>query len=100
MYISTPTPNEVAVNRKRISKGKKPLVEFRLITVDTKKKDTEVTMHHGTHASPRQHWRRGHWRTAPKSGKKVWIEPMLVGDETNGKIIKDYAVGHYEERRA
>jgi hypothetical protein len=25
---------------------------------------------------------------------------MLVGDETNGKIIKDYAVGHYEEMRA
>jgi hypothetical protein len=100
MYISTPTPDEVAVNRKRISKGKKPLVEFRLITVDTKKKDDEVTMPHGTHASPRQHWRRGHWRTAPKSGKKVWIDPMLVGDETNGKIIKDYAVGYYEEMRA
>ena len=100
MYISTPTPDEVAVNKKRISKGKKPLVEFRLITVDTNKKDTEVTMPHGTHASPRQHWRRGHWRTAPKSGKKVWIDPMLVGDETNGKIIKDYAVGHYEEMRA
>jgi hypothetical protein len=100
MYVSAPTPDEVAVNRKRVSKGKKPLVEFRLITVDTKKKDTEVVMHHGTHASPRQHWRRGHWRTAPKSGKQVWIDPSLVGDEKNGKIIKDYAVGHYEERRA
>jgi len=97
MYVSAPTPDEAAANRKRVNKGKKPLVEFRLITVDTKKKDTEVTMPHGTHASPRQHWRRGHWRTAPKSGKKVWIDPMLVGDETNGKIIKDYAVGHYEE---
>jgi len=23
---------------------------------------------------------------------------MLVGDEENGKIVKDYAVGHYEEK--
>jgi hypothetical protein len=98
--ISTPTKEESIINSKRVKKGKKPLIEFRLITVDTKKKDTEVVMHHGTHASPRQHWRRGHWRTAPKSGKQVWIDPILVGDEKNGKIIKDYAVGHYEERRA
>jgi hypothetical protein len=34
-----------------------------------------------------------------KSGKKVWIDPMLVGDEENGKIIKDYAVGNYKENR-
>lgn len=98
VLMSIPTPEESLINRKRISKGKKPLVEFRLITIDTKKKETEVREPHGTHASPRQHWRRGHWRTAPKSGKKVWIEPMLVGDEANGKIIKDYAVGHYERQ--
>jgi hypothetical protein len=96
--ISTPTKEESNINSKRVSKGKKPLIEFRMITIDVKKKDTEVTMPHGTHASPRQHWRRGHWRTAPKSGKKVWIDPMLVGDEQNGKIIKDYAVGHYERQ--
>ena len=98
VLISVPTPNEIATNKKRVGKGKKPLIEFRLITIDTKKKDTEATMPHGTHASPRQHWRRGHWRTAPKSGKRVWIDPMLVGDEANGKIIKDYAVGHYEKQ--
>lgn len=98
IYMDTPTPDQVAVNRKRVSKGKKPLVEFRLITIDTKKKETEVREPHGTHASPRQHWRRGHWRIAPKSGKQVWIDPMLVGDEKNGKIIKDYAVGHYERQ--
>jgi hypothetical protein len=34
-----------------------------------------------------------------KSGKKVWVDPMLVGDEKNGKIIKDYAVGKYEETK-
>jgi len=25
---------------------------------------------------------------------------MLVGDEENGRIIKDYAIGKYEERKA
>jgi hypothetical protein len=96
IYMARPTPDEVAVNRKRINKGKKPLVEFRLITIDGKKKELPTTPH-GTHASPRQHWRRGHWRTMKKSGKKVWVDPMLVGDEENGKIIKDYAVGKYDE---
>ena len=99
MYVSAPTPEEAAINRRRITKGKKPLIEFKLITVDDKKKEMR-SIPHGTHASPRQHWRRGHWRTAPKSGKKVWVEPCLVGDEANGKVIKDYAIGHYEKKEA
>lgn len=38
----------------------------------------------GTHASPRMHWRRGHFRNQPfgpqsKERKTIWIEPMLVG---------------------
>jgi hypothetical protein len=97
MYISAPTPEQIAVNKRRISKGKKPLIEFKLITIDGKKQDLP-SIPHGTHASPRQHWRRGHWRTMKKSGKKVWVDAMLVGDEANGKIIKDYAVGQYNER--
>ena len=76
--------------------GKKPLVEFRMIVIDGKA-SALPTAPQGTHASPRLHWRRGHWRTMKKSGKKVWIDPMLVGDEENGKIIKDYAVGKYDE---
>lgn len=95
-YMSVPTLEDARVNAKRIRKGKKPLVEFRLITV-TGKKSEIASMPHGNHASPRQHWRRGHWRFMKKSGKKVWVAPMLVGDEKNGKIIKDYAVGKYDE---
>lgn len=97
MLIHVPTPQEVAVNRKRMNKNKKPLIEFKLITIDGKKRELP-SVPHGTHASPRQHWRRGHWRIMSKSGKRVWVNPMLVGDEANGKIIKDYAVGNYEER--
>jgi hypothetical protein len=37
----------------------------------------------GTHASPRLHWRRGHWRNQPHGigltlRKNTWIEPTLV----------------------
>lgn len=38
---------------------------------------------HGTHASPRMHWRRGHFRNQAcgvgrKDHRQVWLEPMLV----------------------
>jgi hypothetical protein len=37
----------------------------------------------GSHASPRSHWRNGHWRMQPygernEQRKLIWIEPMLV----------------------
>lgn len=93
-YMSVPTPEEAATNRKRISKGKKPLIEFKTAIIEGKKTLMSSTPH-GTHASPRLHWRRGHWRTMSKSGKKTWIAPMEVGDEENGRIIKTYAIGKY-----
>jgi hypothetical protein len=93
-YMSVPTPEEAATNRKRISKGKKPLIEFKVATIEGKKTMVSSSPH-GTHASPRLHWRRGHWRTMAKSGKKTWIAPMEVGDEDNGRVIKTYAIGKY-----
>ncbi len=93
-YMSVPTSEEAATNRKRISKGKKPLIEFKVATIEGKKTLMSSTPH-GTHASPRLHWRRGHWRTMSKSGKKTWIAPMEVGDEDNGRVIKTYAIGKY-----
>ena len=40
----------------------------------------------GTHASPRLHWRRGHYRNQAfghqrKERKTIWIEPCLIGAE-------------------
>jgi hypothetical protein len=93
-YMSVPTLEEAATNRKRISKGKKPLIEFKMAVIEGKKTAMSSTPH-GTHASPRLHWRRGHWRTMTKSGKKTWIAPMEVGDEDNGRVIKTYAIGKY-----
>jgi hypothetical protein len=44
----------------------------------------------GTHASPRLHWRRGHFRNQAygmglKERKQIWIEPMLIGAEGDEK---------------
>jgi hypothetical protein len=96
--ISIPTKEESDKNKKRIRKGKKPLIEFKLITIDGKKPEQPKAPPLGTHASPKQHWRRGHWRHYA-SGKIVFIDLMLVGDEKNGKIVKDYAVGLYDDAK-
>jgi len=45
----------------------------------------------GTHASPRAHDRRGHWRSLP-TGRKIWVNPCRVGDPDNGIVLKDYLV--------
>lgn len=95
VLMSRPSLEEVSTNKKRARKGKAPLVEFKLVSI-TGKETYKASTPHGTHASPKQHWRRGHWRNC-KSGKRTWIEPMLVGDEKNGKIIKDYAIGNYRD---
>jgi len=95
VYMSAPTPREIQVNQKKIRKGKTPLIEFKLITVTGKKRELP-SVPHGSHASPKQHWRRGHWRSY-RSGKRSWVAPMLVGDEENGKVVKDYAIGNYPE---
>jgi len=39
----------------------------------------------GTHASPRLHWRRGHYRNQPYGAgrsqiRRIWIEPALIGE--------------------
>jgi hypothetical protein len=45
----------------------------------------------GTHASPRQHDRRGHMRRLP-GGRQVWVKPCRVGDAALGTVFHDYEV--------
>lgn len=58
-------------------------------TVKLGTKSSPVPYKGGHHASPRQHTRRGHYRTYA-SGKCVFIEAMVVGDINKGMIVKDY----------
>jgi len=95
-YMSIPSPRDARKNKNRVAKGKKPLIEFKIVKIKGRKTNVNPDAPKGTHASPRQHWRRGHWRTLSKTGKKVWVSASQVGDEANGKIIKAYAVGEVE----
>lgn len=45
----------------------------------------------GTHASPRWHLRRGHWRRLA-DGRRIFVRECEVGDIARGGVIKDYRV--------
>jgi hypothetical protein len=45
----------------------------------------------GSHASPRWHVRRGHWRQLA-DGRRVFVRACEVGDPARGGVIKDYIV--------
>ena len=78
------------INRQRAKKGKAPLIyDWHTVTIETPKQKTDGLG--GTHASPRKHQRRGHWRNHP-NGKRVWVRDCWVGDATKGSVMKDYMV--------
>jgi len=87
-----PTPQKTFINRKRAAKGK-PALTFDWHTVEIGPKAEKSEPQGGTHASPRLHDRRGHWRTYP-SGKKGWVKSCKVGDARKGVVFKDYEVKH------
>lgn len=80
---------DAAANRKRIKRNKRPLFERRTLVIDPTKAKARSVRQGGTHASPRLHLRRGHWRRY-KSGKTVWIEACKVGKPELGVVAKTY----------
>jgi len=85
-----PVPDGSFINRKRKAKGKGP-VTFEWRTVEIGPKQEKAESLGGTHASPRLHDRRGHWRTCA-NGKRVWVKACRVGDASKGVVFKDYVV--------
>jgi len=45
----------------------------------------------GTHASPRKHWRRAHWRRL-LNGDRIWIAGQSIGTDERGEVRHDYLV--------
>lgn len=83
---------ESAKNKQRIKSHKTPIYETKILTINARKKtgperENEPT---GTHASPRQHLRRGHIRRL-ESGN-IWVNSCVVGSHEEGVIKKDYRV--------
>lgn len=78
------------INTARAKKGKGPL-KFTWHTVTIGPRIDPQGSKGGTHASPRLHDRRGHWRTTA-SGKRVWVRDCKVGDPSRGLVFKDYKI--------
>ena len=90
VYTELLEPIDEKKNERRIKQGKLPIYETKILVIDTKPKEIDTTWKGGTHASPRQHLRRGHIRRY--SWGNIWINNMIVGKAENGKVDKSYAV--------
>lgn len=64
---------------------------WRQVTIDPARLRAATEPQGGTHASPRWHIRRGHWRQLA-DGRRVFVRQCEVGDPTIGGVVKDYAV--------
>ena len=83
-------PDQGYTSKKRMAKGKPPLsYTWHTVTLQPPAPPSRPTG--GTHASPRLHDRRGHWRNTP-SGKRVWVRDCKVGDASKGIVFKDYKI--------
>lgn len=88
-YRPTVKRNSI-LNQQRARKGKPPLqYDWHTVTIQPPQIKSEPKG--GTHASPRLHDRRGHFRKL-KSGARVWVNPCKVGDASKGTVFKDYKV--------
>jgi hypothetical protein len=84
-----PTIKNTFTNRRKIKEGKMPTYDWHTVVIEPPKPKQE---HQGaTHASPRRHQSRGHWRTY-KSGKRGWVKECWKGDASKGTVFKDYAM--------
>jgi hypothetical protein len=81
---------DTATNRRKLSEGKPPST-YAWRTAVVAPTPPRKPSAGGTHASPRLHERRGHWRHL-HSGDAVWVRPCLVGSPERGVVEKDYRV--------
>lgn len=84
-----PTVAKTFTNRRKIAQGKVPAYGWTTVTIEPSK--PRSAPQGGTHASPRQHDRRGHLRRL-KSGRNVWVKPCKVGDLSKGVVWHDYII--------
>lgn len=82
-----PTVKSTFTNRRKIAQGRAPTYEWRTVVIEPIQEKHES--HGGTHASPRQHDRRGHLRRL-RSGRNVWVRDCKVGSASKGVVFHDY----------
>lgn len=62
---------------------------YRVATIDLQQIRARREPAQGTHAPPRWHIRRGHWRQL-QDGRRVFVRECEVGDQARGGVVKDY----------
>jgi hypothetical protein len=77
-----------ALNKKRQARGKLPFVTYHVLDVRASSTSPGAPGS-GTHASPRQHLRRGHIRHLSET-RTTWVTSCVVGSASRGKVLKDY----------
>ena len=75
-------------NAQRIKSHKLPIYETKVLTLKPTVSQVSRAQSLGTHASPRQHLRRGHIRRLENGN--IWVNACVVGDATKGVINKQY----------
>jgi hypothetical protein len=84
-----------ALNQKRAKKGKRPLLDYKILVVDGERwdsNDAARAMVQGDGSGVRSHLRRGHIRHLA-SGKIAYVRATYVHGSKEGFIKKDYSIG-------
>tara|TARA_R100001530_G_C4317471_1_gene154758 strand:- start:459 stop:1460 length:1002 start_codon:yes stop_codon:yes gene_type:complete len=80
------------MNFKRGRKKRTPFFEYKVLELVGDNGSSGSRKGHGTHASPRLHFRRGHPRWYKDKEKPIWVTHCMVGNKKDGLVMKDYAV--------
>lgn len=78
-------------HRTNAARGSQEGWRYRIADIDPGQVSAAVARLGGTHASPRWHIRRGHWRQL-RDGRRVFVRECEVGDASRGGVVKDYRV--------
>jgi hypothetical protein len=79
------------LHRRSLAKGPRQGWTYRVATIEPDRLVARPASQGGTHASPRWHIRRGHWRQLADS-RRVFVRECEVGDTSRGGVVKDYQV--------
>jgi hypothetical protein len=85
---SLPKKTSMAMNAGK--KNAVPFDAYHYLVIDTPKK-SESSGVGGSHASPREHLRRGHIRRLA-DGRRIWVNATVVSAGSGGVVAKDYVM--------
>jgi hypothetical protein len=87
--------NEVpppALNKRRLQRGKQPLLDYRILVVDGERWDAPPKAEMSAGGGVRSHLRRGHIRRLDGGARRIWVRAAYVHGSVPGFVDKDYAI--------